>query len=128
MCQTTREGSLILSLFCLLRVTVATQSGHVYERSAIELWLSDHNSDPYTNQELQHRELVSVLPLKKVCPTSRRCPWRAKAVSVAIGMFTDELFSPVVRLYPCCDLSAGGNREERQRSVNWKGAVVLKMD
>ena len=37
---------------------VIAADGHSYERSAIEEWLSHHNTSPLTNLKLPHKHLV----------------------------------------------------------------------
>ena len=54
--------------FFLLRLSaVTTALGHTYERELIEMWLKDHNTDPMTNEELPHKNLIPSHALKAVC-------------------------------------------------------------
>jgi hypothetical protein len=37
---------------------IVTETGHTYERYAIEKWLHTHNTDPRTNVELRSKNLI----------------------------------------------------------------------
>jgi hypothetical protein len=37
---------------------IVTETGHTYERSAIEQWLRTHNTDPNTNVQLRSNNLI----------------------------------------------------------------------
>ncbi len=37
---------------------IVTETGHTYERSAIEQWLRTHNTDPKTNVRLMSKKLI----------------------------------------------------------------------
>lgn len=37
---------------------VIAADGYTYERSAIESWLTTHNSSPMTNNLLRHKEVI----------------------------------------------------------------------
>jgi hypothetical protein len=37
---------------------IVTETGHTYERSAIEQWLRTHNTDPFTNMQLSSNNLI----------------------------------------------------------------------
>ncbi|KAJ1456495.1 hypothetical protein M885DRAFT_169201 [Pelagophyceae sp. CCMP2097] len=50
----------------LMRVPVIAADGHTYDRSAIERWLSSHDSSPRTGQALEHRMLVPNHNLKRL--------------------------------------------------------------
>ena len=72
------EESLICPLTGeLFEDPVTTALGHTYERELIEMWLKDHNTDPMTNEELPHKNLIPSHALKAMAQTIRDCQQRA---------------------------------------------------
>lgn len=63
------EQELPNQFFCpitqeILKDPVITEAGIIYERAAIELWLKDHDTDPYTRKLLVNKTLIPVIPFK----------------------------------------------------------------
>ena len=52
--------------------TVFTADGDTYERSAIEEWLKEHDTNPKTNKKLEHKGLVLNRQLKSANCAFRR--------------------------------------------------------
>ena len=53
------NGNLVCSItHSLMRDPVTTADGQLYEREAIELWLTDHNTSPLTNKALGSKQLA----------------------------------------------------------------------
>lgn len=50
----------------LLKDPVITEAGIIYERAAIELWLKDHDTDPYTRMVLVKKTLIPVIAFKSL--------------------------------------------------------------
>jgi len=44
----------------LMQDPVATADGQIYERKAIEAWLTNHNTSPLTNKALESKNLISI--------------------------------------------------------------------
>jgi len=49
----------------IMKDPVATSDGQVYEREAIEAWLTQHDSSPITNKELPDKKLLPIPFVKK---------------------------------------------------------------
>ena len=50
---------------------VGLPDGTVYERSAIEQWLTKHDTSPITGEALPHKVLTPILPLRSLCAAWR---------------------------------------------------------
>lgn len=46
---------------------VATADGQVYERTAIQAWLAEHDASPLTGVRLEHRRLISIPVIRSAC-------------------------------------------------------------
>ncbi len=56
----------------VMRDPVIAADGHTYERTAMEIWLQQHQTSPVSGKELKHSRLIPNLAAKSAIGTQQR--------------------------------------------------------